>query len=40
MLEEKHLVFISKSGYADSVVRSAKEDGAILLGISDLMKLT
>jgi hypothetical protein len=36
-IEEKKMYFISKSGYAESVVRSAKEDGAVLLDIDDLM---
>ena len=38
-LEEKYLWFISKSGYSDSVVRQAKEDGAVLLTIDDLFEL-
>ena len=37
-LEEKYLWFISKSGYSDSVVRQAKEDGAVLLSIDDLFE--
>ncbi len=37
-LEEKYLWFISKSGYSDSVVRQAKEDGAVLLTIDDLFE--
>ena len=37
-IEEKHLYFISKSGYEESVVRHAKEDGAVLLGLDELFK--
>ncbi len=37
-IEDKKMMFISKSGYDDSVVRHAKEDGAILLGIDDLFE--
>ena len=36
VIEEKKMMFISKSGYEDSVIRHAKEDGAVLLGIDDL----
>lgn len=35
-IDEKKMMFISKSGYEESVIRHAKEDGAILLGINDL----
>lgn len=35
-IEEKHLWFISKAGYTDSVIRQAKEDNAVLLTIDDL----
>ncbi|MBR3468829.1 MAG: hypothetical protein IKH28_03955 [Lachnospiraceae bacterium] len=35
-LKEKYLYFVSKSGYEDSVLRHAKEDGATLLGLDDL----
>lgn len=35
-IEEKHMYFVSKSGYEDSVIRHAAEDGAILLGLEDL----
>jgi len=35
-IEDKKMMFISKSGYEDSVIRHAKEDGAVLLGIDDL----
>ena len=35
-IEDKKMMFISKSGFEDSVVRHAREDGAILLGIDDL----
>lgn len=37
-IEEKHLWFISKSGYTDSVIRQAKEDNTVLLTIDDLFK--
>ena len=35
-LEEKRMYFVSRSGYEDSVIRHAKEDGAVLLGVEDL----
>lgn len=35
-IKDKKMMFISKSGFEDSVIRHAKEDGAILLGIDDL----
>lgn len=35
-IEEKHLWFISKSGYTDSVIKQAKIDNATLLSIDDL----
>ena len=35
-IEEKHMYFVSKSGYEDSVIRHAAEEGAILLGLEDL----
>ena len=35
-IEDKKMMFISKSGFEDSVLRHAREDGAILLGIDDL----
>lgn len=35
-IPEKHIAFVSKSGYKDSVVRHAKEDGAVLLMLDDL----
>lgn len=35
-ITERYMYFISKSGYEASVIRHAKEDGAILLGIDDL----
>lgn len=37
-IEEKHIWFISKSGYTDSVIRQAKEDNTVLLTIDDLFK--
>jgi hypothetical protein len=37
-LNERYMYFVSKSGYADSVIRHAKEDGAILLTIDDLFR--
>ena len=33
---KKQLMFISKSGYVDSVKRRAEEEGALLLTIQDL----
>lgn len=38
-IEEKHLWFISKSGYTKSVVEQAKKDHATLLTIDDLFNL-
>ena len=35
-LEEKWMYFVSRSGYEDSVIHHAKEDGAVLLGVEDL----
>lgn len=35
-IEDKKMMFISKSGFEDSVIRHAKEDGSILLGMDDL----
>lgn len=35
-IEDKKMMFISKSGYENSVIRHAMEDGAILLGLDDL----
>lgn len=35
-IEEKHLCFISKSGYTEPVKRQAAIDGTVLLGIDDL----
>ena len=35
-LEEKYMYFVSKSGYEASVIRHAKEDGAVLLTLDDL----
>lgn len=35
-IEEKYMIFISKSGYEESVIRHAKEDGAMLLEMDDL----
>ena len=37
-ISEKHIFFISKSGYEASVKRHAKEDGAVLLTLNDLFK--
>jgi hypothetical protein len=37
-IREKYMYFVSKSGYADSVIRHAKEDGAILLTVDDLFR--
>lgn len=36
-LKEKYLMFISKSGFTESVQRRAKEEGAILLTLNDLL---
>lgn len=38
-LKEKHLMFISKSGFTESVQKRAKEEGAILLTVDNLMSL-
>ncbi len=35
---EKHMYFISKSGYEKSVIRHAAEDGAVLLGLDELFE--
>ena len=35
----KHLIFISKSGYAESVQRRAAEEGAVLYTIDDLFRI-
>lgn len=35
-ITEKHLYFVSKGGYEESVIRHSKEDGTILLQIPDL----
>ena len=35
-LEEKYMYFVSKSGYEASVMRHAREDGAVLLTLDDL----
>lgn len=35
-LEEKYMYFVSKSGYEASVIRHAREDGAVLLTVDDL----
>lgn len=35
-LDEKYMYFVSKSGYEDSVIRHAAEDGAVLLGLDSL----
>lgn len=37
-IEEKHMYFVSRSGYEKSVIRHAAEDGAVLLGIKDLFE--
>lgn len=37
-IEEKFLYFVSKAGYEESVIRHAKEDGAVLLELNDLFK--
>lgn len=37
-ITERYMYFISKSGYEASVIRHAKEDGAILLGLDDLFE--
>ena len=37
-IKDKQMMFISKSGYEDSVIRHAQEDGAILLGLDDLFE--
>ena len=38
-IKEKHLYFISKSGYTKPVIKQAEIDGAILLTIDDLFDL-
>ena len=38
-LKEKHLIFISKSGFAESVERRAREEGARLLTAEHLMQI-
>lgn len=38
-LKEKYLIFISKSGFTESVQRRAKEEGAILLTLDDLFNV-
>lgn len=38
-IEDKRMMFISKSGYEDSVIRHAKEDGTFLLGIDNLFSI-
>ena len=38
-VKEKYFYFVSKSGYADSVVRQAKLDGTFLLTIDDLFDI-
>ena len=35
-MEEKYMYFVSKSGYEASVIRHAREDGAVLLTLDDL----
>ena len=35
-ITERYMYFISRSGYEASVIRHAKEDGAVLLGLDDL----
>ena len=35
-IEEKYIYFVSKSGYEESVIRNAREDGTVLLGLDDL----
>lgn len=37
-MEEKYMYFVSKSGYEESVIRHAEEDGAILLGLENLFE--
>ena len=37
-LEETYMYFVSKSGYDDSVIRHAKMDGAVLLGLDALFE--
>ena len=39
-IEEKYIFFVSKSGYEKSVVRHAAEDGAVLLELDDLFKIS
>lgn len=38
-VKEAYMLFVSKSGYKDSVVRHAKEDGALLLTLDDLFDI-
>lgn len=38
-LKEKYLMFISKSGYVDSVKRRADEEGAVLLTIDNMYEI-
>lgn len=38
-VQEKYLIFISKSGYTSPVRRRAKEEGAKLLTLEDLFRL-
>ena len=37
-IEEKYMYFVSKSGYDESVIRHAAEDGALLLGLDQLFE--
>lgn len=37
-ITEKHFRFISKSGYSDSVIQKAQQDGTVLLTIDDLFR--
>lgn len=38
-VKEKHMFFVSRSGYSDSVIRAAKEDGAVLFTLDELMQV-
>ena len=38
-IKTKHLYFISKSGYSNSVINQAKKDGATLLTLNDLFNV-
>lgn len=38
-LKERYLMFISKSGYVDSVKRRADEEGAVLLTIDNMYEI-